>query len=62
MEPVNTSGLSGGLSTASLGEKENSLDNVVRELAGNKPEQRYDDDRQDDAANEISLTPVLAHT
>ncbi|KAB7715302.1 MAG: type III secretion system needle length determinant, SpaN/EivJ family [Plesiomonas shigelloides] len=62
MEPVNTSGLSGGLSTASLGEKENSLDNVVRELASNKPEQRYDDDRQDDAANEISLTPVLAHT
>lgn len=62
MEPVNTSGLSGGLSTASLGEKENSLGNIVRELAGNKPEQRYDDDRQDDAANEISLTPVLAHT
>lgn len=62
MEPVNTSGLSGGLSTASLGEKENSLDNVVRELASNKPEQRYDDDRQDDAANEISLTPVLAHS
>lgn len=62
MEPVNTSGLAGGLSTASLGEKENSLDNVVRELAGNKPEQRYDDDRQDDSANEISLTPVMAHT
>lgn len=62
MEPVNTSGLAGGLSTASLGEEENSLDNVVRELAGNKPEQRYDDDRQDDAANEISLTPVMAHT
>lgn len=62
MEPVNTSGLAGGLSTASLGEKENSLDNVVRELAGNKPEQRYDDDRQDDSVNEISLTPVMAHT
>ncbi|PJG60117.1 type III secretion system needle length determinant, SpaN/EivJ family [Aeromonas cavernicola] len=62
MEPVNTSGLSGWLSTSSLGEKENSLDNVMRELAGNNPEQRHDDDSQDDAANEISLTPVLAHT
>lgn len=57
MEAVSTSRLAGELSTASLGEEDHSLDNVVRKLAGKKV-----DDLQYDGADESSLMPIFAHT